>query len=398
MHLSPFLAAFAAATLVSSADAVSCIGESGQKVDWFFVYKMHENLNYAYWDSSSSGPLTLSSTNLNSSSTAVARTIQQWLNKHTSLAQVIWNDEPPVGLTDDIPLSSIRLSPPVTDPTSNTSGHSKGMLVADSNGGFWMTHSVPLFPDADVNPFAWVTSKTYAQDFLCLSVSASMVEQVGQQLQHIDPLITRTSAVPIALASTYPSIVDLLQGTRSGVTAVRPITTVGGNSFTHFAKPGAFDQDIFENLVQPNLKQPFSWQTWRRSPYMDSYCPSQYSYASVNVQELAIGGSSSSRTFSTDKKMKLNLRNAARQNAVEDELSQEEKALVSASSGSVSWKYTDDHSKWGVSTGSSSSPWVCVSDMNRMESQWVRGGGTVCFKNTGLWKALSGVITNADSC
>ena len=45
-----------------------------------------------------------------------------------------------------------------------------------------------------------------------------------------------------------------------------------------------------------------------------------------------------------------------------------------------------------ISTDPSSS-WVCVGDINRQVSQEKRGGGSICFQEQALWKALLSVQT-----
>ena len=60
-----------------------------------------------------------------------------------------------------------------------------------------------------------------------------------------------------------------------------------------------------------------------------------------------------------------------------------------------SLKYTQDHAKWGVSIGSSYS---CIGDINRMQSQEGRGGGTMCFSYSKLHTALTDAITSTDAC
>ena len=43
-------------------------------------------------------------------------------------------------------------------------------------------------------------------------------------------------------------------------------------------------------------------------------------------------------------------------------------------------------------------PYVCVGDINRMQSQRKRGGGTVCFTQPGLWASLAAAVTAEDKC
>uniref|UniRef100_A0A1I7WXQ3 Deoxyribonuclease-2-alpha n=1 Tax=Heterorhabditis bacteriophora TaxID=37862 RepID=A0A1I7WXQ3_HETBA len=60
------------------------------------------------------------------------------------------------------------------------------------------------------------------------------------------------------------------------------------------------------------------------------------------------------------------------------------------------FKYTKDHSKMARSVDATR-PWVCIGDINRMTSQYVRGGGTNCISSAFLWKAFN-VIKGANTC
>ncbi len=60
------------------------------------------------------------------------------------------------------------------------------------------------------------------------------------------------------------------------------------------------------------------------------------------------------------------------------------------------WHETQDHSKWAIALDASNT--LCISDINRMESQRNRGGGTVCFKHSALRNILYNSITSSADC
>ena len=73
--------------------------------------------------------------------------------------------------------------------TSGTSGHTKGVLAGNSGGGFWLTHSMPLFPVLTGAHFTWTPSTTYGQMFLCVSLkTAADVDAAAQQVNGRRPL------------------------------------------------------------------------------------------------------------------------------------------------------------------------------------------------------------------
>jgi len=155
-------------------------------------------------------------------------------------------------------------------------------------------------------------------------------------------------------AQQYPTMTALYQGTRQTGSHVLPMTSLDGTAFVHFAKSNSWGQDLYDDLVGPYYKLGFEWETWRRSPYMPSYCSPTVDYQTLNVNSITIGGT-----------------------------------------GGRSFSYTNDHSKWGVSlTGNI----VCVGGINRMQSQRSRGGSTMCINNKPLWTALHGVVAGADAC
>jgi len=58
-------------------------------------------------------------------------------------------------------------------------------------------------------------------------------------------------------------------------------------------------------------------------------------------------------------------------------------------SDTIFWSTTQDHSKWSVMLDNNYS---CFGDMNRMDSQWTRGGAFYCLKSDLLSQALKAVI------
>lgn len=70
--------------------------------------------------------------------------------------------------------------------------------------------------------------------------------------------------------------------------------------------------------------------------------------------------------------------------------------------GRVTFKATEDHSKWAVSAGGGrglrGGAWVCVGDINRNQAEEKRGGGTVCRKDVAVWKAYRAVALKCESC
>ncbi|XP_074655924.1 plancitoxin-1-like isoform X2 [Tubulanus polymorphus] len=75
--------------------------------------------------------------------------------------------------------------------------------------------------------------------------------------------------------------------------------------------------------------------------------------------------------------------------------------VISIKIGNHQFRYSKDHSKWAVTpTKTSKGGYVCIGDLNRMESQKYRGGGTVCFAATNqkVWETFIGIINEVQPC
>jgi deoxyribonuclease II len=61
------------------------------------------------------------------------------------------------------------------------------------------------------------------------------------------------------------------------------------------------------------------------------------------------------------------------------------------------WKRTQDHAKWAVPIRDGVE-FSCLGDMNRMVSQWKRGGGFYCIQSERLRSALRNLIVEQETC
>ena len=62
--------------------------------------------------------------------------------------------------------------------------------------------------------------------------------------------------------------------------------------------------------------------------------------------------------------------------------------------GDIEWKETEDHSKWAIA----GDDFACFGDMNRMTSQWKRGGSFYCLPEPSLVAAVKSTILESDEC
>lgn len=193
---------------------------------------------------------------------------------------IAYNDEPPIGHSND------------------RKGHTKGVLVADAKSGFWLVHSVPLYPNITSKTFACdaqtqfklffnqikindnaftgnardyyypSTGMIYGQSFLCLSLDAKQIDVVGQQLIYneveiYDKQLTQT------LSAIYPNIERLIRGEHIADAPywnLADLKTLGRQRFKSFAKSSKFAKELYEDWVAPMLNTNLYVETWRKGP------------------------------------------------------------------------------------------------------------------------------------
>jgi len=234
---------------------------------------------------------------------------------------------------------------PPDDSYSTYRGHSKGAWSFDSDQGFFLTHSVPKFPNYLQNGFSYPSSGAYyGQSMMCVTLPSASFNSLGTHFLYTYPLSYNVS-IPEELQDMVPnlikSVVEENHVTEKPYTAVEDIETIGGVSLKLFSKWKDADEDMISDFMAPELKSDLFSQTWQNgnnnlpSDCQDTYWT--YTVEHMYISELDVG-------FSTH----------------------------------------DDHSKWAVGAPDGfkyNSDWVCIGDMNRQESQEDRCGGFMCFEN-----------------
>ena len=111
---------------------------------------------YTYIDSSSTN-LTFYNRDITSPSSPLGRTLAG-VYKGADLS-FMYNDETPSGKT------------------SSSYGHTKGVIGATGNEGFWLIHSVPSFPPPPEQGYSYPPNgRVYGQSFLCLSLGMTVLQ------------------------------------------------------------------------------------------------------------------------------------------------------------------------------------------------------------------------------
>lgn len=238
----------------------------------------------------------------------------------------------------------------------------------DSTSGFWLIHSIPNFPEAPEvgKGFKYPSSgRDNGQTVLCISFpSKKESRDVVNQL-----LMMRPNVYSISISDKAVSVSELVdlkkkKWPRGMDSKIVSIDSVRGKEFTSFSRNSRASQqgDLYSHFIAPHLSCDLFVETWRRgagSP-LHSNCTSRFKVQNINYVELQ---------FSDDSKV----------------------------SKSSPWQYLEDHSKWAIGS-SEETPFVCIGDINRMASQFKRGGGSVCMKSEQIWDVLRNSIQEIEPC
>lgn len=347
--LSPLLLA---ALLWVPAEALSCIGDSGHPVDWFVVYKLpahsgsgpatQKGLLYKYLDANSGGWQD-GVGSINSSQGAVGRSLLPlYRNNASQLAFLLYNDQPPKSREDE---------------TTSSHGHTKGVVLLDQSGGFWLVHSVPRFPPhASAGAYSWPpNAMTYGQTLLCVSFPLGQFVEIGRQLTYTYPLVY-DQRLEGPFAQKFSDLEQAIKGhhVRQGPwNSSVTLTSQAGATFQSFAKFGMFGDDLYSGWLAEALDSTLQVQFWPNSRgKLSSNCSGPYHV--LDVTQTAFPGPAG-----------------------------------------PSFRSTEDHSKWCVAP---KGPWACVGDMNRNVPEQHRGGGILCARLPALWKAFQPLVKDYEPC
>ncbi|KAJ8398374.1 hypothetical protein AAFF_G00426290 [Aldrovandia affinis] len=350
-----------------AASPISCYNDQGASVDWFYLYKLphhahtprDDGLKYLLMNRGNEG-WTEGMGLVNDSTGALGRTVGQLYEQKedSEIAYILYNDQKPKGGGEK-----------GADTDRNEPGHTKGVVLMDKVQGFWLVHSTPHFPPIkEGGAFSYPNSGVpNGQNFICVTYPLERFQTIGEQLLINEPQVYDCN-VPPSLASVLPSMAKVCKrGTDEGRNVSLShsahfsphlsnrsvsLTSLAGTNFISFAKSASFSNDLYHSWVAPALQSDLLVQFWRRSRgILPSDCT--LSWKVLDINKISLGEKT---TFNS----------------------------------------TLDHSKWAVSKGPGD--WICVGDINRNEAEEKRGGGTVCQKDTAVWKAYRNAVKEWEPC
>jgi len=255
----------------------------------------------------------------------------------------LWEKTTEYILFNDEPLGALNESVAVY-------GHTKGIWAWNDREAFVLTHSIPLFPKgpAEVEEYAGLggNAYTYGQSLTCFSFSISTLIILANQMT--------LTAADIYEKKTGPNTPHALQTLADGFVSNEPVcnsTTVeslGGLPIVYFAKSSQWNNELYSQCIAQTIGESLFVETWIRGSATGPSCAGKFHVNDISLLELPFHD-----TF----------------------------------------KETQDHSKWAIGGN-----YVCISDINRMTTQYKRGGGAFCFMDYMLAKTLNATIKTTNMC
>lgn len=261
--------------LLPAVESLTCVGESGQPVEKWVLFKYPEGTDYAYWDPNT--PLHVTNTSLNATESGpLANTLNPlWL--YYMSQYIMWNDELPASAE-----------------YNETAGHSKGVwmwdVVGEESTGVFLQHSIPkwpLSPAESPEGYAGLPSNawTYGQHIACFTVTYTELQTVAQQYQYIRPAI-------YAQRGAFPLLHLAVEEGHQDPTC--QYTKYADSALIGFAKNAEWNNDLYAGCIAPTLQESLWVESWRHG--QDLLGPSCGGSEQVlDVQALTVAG----RSFAT---------------------------------------------------------------------------------------------------
>ncbi|NWS75181.1 DNS2B protein, partial [Crotophaga sulcirostris] len=341
------------------ASEISCRNEDGEAVDWFVLYKLPKHtkgeipmlgLEYVYMDTLAP-EWQLSKYLVNMTQGALGQTLKQLYETYESEAKLCVSLQ-----KDNIAYAIYNDEVPKSDPDGWKRGHTKGFLLLDKSQGFWVIHSVPLFPPFPEDGYGYpTTGESYGQTAFCVTFKYDQFTEIDQQMLSYNPGVYSCS-IPDRFQADLPNLQKLCAGSRLPSVPLRHLSklqSAQGETLLHFAKSHLFIDDIYTAWMAQELNTDLLAESWQHSgEKLPSNCSLDYHVYNINL----IGMPLNSTFYSLN-----------------------------------------DHSKWAVSR-KYEDQWTCIGDLNRAAEQAWRSGGFICTQNENIYKAFMNLIIHYEGC
>lgn len=351
----------------------ACLNQTGHHVDWFLIYKLprlynHQNqwvregVAQAYFDPlSPNSSFSLLQEPINSTSDhPLAYTLNQmyWAQKKDNVTK------------QDVMLALYNDKTPQHNLTF-TKGHSKGLFMFGRSSGFWLPHSLPMFPEGPIMDYAShetafpnytfvPNGKWFGQVFLCLSMtySPAVLDMLAKHLTATNPQVynhwmpdrfARESPLLAHFLSSQDTFYDMREAESDLVET--QFSTSGGVNVTGLAKNKETIRDIYEMVQRKSMFQGGVFvECWR--PSLKSICGKRDKVFNLGMIEI----------------------------------------------DGVHFNNGIDHSKWCIAVDKKKRTGACVCDLNRTCAQEKRSGGCICVHLQNMYSAFFDAAQNFEAC
>ena len=333
------LAALFLATFTVTLADLSCVNRDGNPVPWYTFIKFPENITYSgarygYLDPTVGSKY---------------KVIYGYHvdSEYEALANTIYAIN---GIEDQYANVLVFNDEPPNDPWNPEGGHAKGIIAYDNETktGVYIMHSFPKFPNVSsdgltINYSLPHNTYEYAQNAYCITLDETILSNLIENLPIEQP--------NVYLARGFFSSMIFANSTDHQVAT---FNLTNGDAQWYFTKNPNFNGFLYEDIIGPYFNSSLAVESWGR-PYQDPVCPHNSTYATVNIDKIAF-------------------------NVLD------------------TWDHYSDHSKWAITVGDGNPQVACLCDMNRMDTQEIRGGSCLCTKNSVIYSALSTITTLTDKC
>lgn len=236
----------------SRGSQLQCLDENGNPVDWLYMYKLPKHvsakgdgLDFLYLHAHSDG-WQLSKLPIDDVQ-SIPGTLMSQVTADKDLV-IMYNDEPPESKSDE------------------ARGHTKGVVAGNANGGFWLIHSVPKYPQSDLSNYTFPpTGHLYGQSFLCMTLqSAEDLDNIGSLITYNEPHVY-VGQVPKPLHATYPNLLNVATG-KPWINEAPFFKTNAVANFTIFSKSHKFQKELYVDWVAPTLQSDLMVESWLHGP------------------------------------------------------------------------------------------------------------------------------------
>jgi hypothetical protein len=218
------------------------------------------------------------------------------------------------------------------DKIKSINGHCKGCIAWNKNEIVWLVHSVPKFMIHFKN---YIIEPNNINDSE-LIYGQSFIFVSGIPIEKLDSILDHISIMKPYIDENYSNFsIDITETKNKKNNDINKLCL--NKSIEHIAKSPKNNIDIFSNYIQPTCKGKLKCETWIRGHKCDN-----------------------SNNIIDNKTIKYE---------------------------NISYNSSQDHSKYGCSDDT-----VYIGDLNRMKTQFHRGGGGFIIKNKKLAKCISSIM------